>query len=65
MTALLIAVAVGVLVGVATNHGAANRHLFGEGVAVLGGVVLFLLLLGGFLAYRGTGGFPQGWADDQ
>ena len=64
LIALPVAVSVGVLIGVATNRHVADRQVFGEIAAALGGLVFCLVVLGGYLVYRGTGGFPRGWAND-
>jgi hypothetical protein len=65
LMALVVAVTVGVLIGVATNHHIENRHIFGS-IAVGVGVLAFcLVLFGGYLTYRGTGGYPRGWAVDE
>jgi hypothetical protein len=63
--ALVLAVATVVLAGVGGNHQVADHHVYGEVAAGLAGFVLLLVLLGGYLTYRGTGGFPKGWADER
>jgi hypothetical protein len=65
LISFIVALSVGVLIGVARDHHFADRRLFGSMAAGLGGLAVCLVLLGTYLAYRGTGGFPRGWADDR
>ena len=64
MVAIAIGLSVGVLAGAAGNHNLANRHTYGDVAVGLAGFAFCLIVLGGYLTYRGTGGFPKGWADD-
>jgi len=58
--ALVISLAVGVLVGIAGNHHVADRHVYGLVAGCLAGFVLFLVVLAGYLFYRGGPGHPKG-----
>ena len=61
----VVALAVGVLFGVAGSSHGADRRMYDWIVVGLVAVVTCLVPVGSYLAYRGTGGFPRGWAEDR
>jgi hypothetical protein len=65
LISFVVALSVGVLFGVAGSHHGADKRMFDWMTVALGGVVICLVPLGTYLAYRGTGGFPRGWAEDR
>jgi hypothetical protein len=64
LVSLVVAGAVGLLIGMATDHRLTDRGVYGMAAAVLVGIAIVLIALGSYLTYRGTGGYPKGWAAD-
>ncbi len=62
LSAFPIALSAGILAGAAGDHTNTDRAVYGWIAVGLGGLVVILVVLGGFLTYRGTSGFPTGWA---
>lgn len=64
LIAIVIGLPIGVLIGVVGRASPGGRQTLDWTIAGMVGLAISLCVLGGYLGYRGTEGFPVGWKDD-